>query len=145
MARTARRAIAATEGVTYGAAQVREWSASFDATTIEHILASSPAWVFEAEGVAVAFATLVARADGDAELDLLYVDPELAGCGIGRALVEAAEHEATGRGHEALWADASVPAQAMLQRCGFTFVRANPKSLRGAAFDNAWLVKALRG
>lgn len=144
MARTARRAIAGTEGVTYGAAQVREWSASFDTTTIERMLAGSTVWVVEAEGVAVAFATLVARADGDAELDLLYVDPELAGCGIGRALVEAVEREAAVRGHGALWADVSVPALAMLQRCGFTFVRANPKSLRGVAFDNAWLVKALR-
>ena len=45
-------------------------------------------FVAERNGVTVGFASVVPRSDGDAELDALFVEPDLWRSGIGRMLVE---------------------------------------------------------
>jgi N-acetylglutamate synthase-like GNAT family acetyltransferase len=40
------------------------------------------------EGTIVEFATMEPRADGESELDALFVDPNMRPCGIARSLVE---------------------------------------------------------
>jgi GNAT superfamily N-acetyltransferase len=139
LSQLARRAIRATP---YDSTQIHEWGASFTPETLAPAL-TAPAFVYEADGEPLGFATLIRRDDGSAELDLLYVDPECSRIGIGRALVDTVAAEAANLGAPTLWADASRPAQLMLARCGFEAVAPNPKELRGTHFDNVWMALRL--
>ncbi len=71
--------------------------------------------VAEVDGQVAGFAAL----DG-AELDGLFVEPERWGHGIGRALVEAAVHQARRRGVTLITVVASPTARTFYERCGFT-------------------------
>lgn len=77
-------------------------------------IANGQVIVGELEGRIAGFAALVAG-----ELDGLFVEPELWGHGIGRALAEAAVHEARRRGYT-LWVVASPSARGFYERCGFS-------------------------
>ena len=70
--------------------------------------------VAELEGRIAGFAAVVAG-----ELDGLFVEPELWGQGIGRALADAAVHDARRRGYT-LWVIASPSARGFYERCGFS-------------------------
>ena len=69
--------------------------------------------VAEVDGRIAGFAAVVAG-----ELDGLFVEPELWGQGIGRALADAAVHDARQRGYT-LWVIANPAARAFYERCGF--------------------------
>ena len=66
------------------------------------------------------------------ELDVLFVEPDLWGCGIGRALVDAATHEARKRGL-ALTVIANPSARRFYQSCGF-IVEGEERTRFGPAF-----------
>ena len=74
--------------------------------------------VAEINGQIAGFAAVVEN-DGKAELDGLFVDPELSRQGIGSALVAEAVHEARRRGL-ALTVIASPEARVFYEKCGFT-------------------------
>ena len=76
-------------------------------------IANGQVIVADMEGVIVGFASVVGG-----ELDGLFVDPDLWGRGIGRALVDAATHEARNRGL-ALMVIASPSARGFYEKCGF--------------------------
>ncbi len=93
----------------------------------EQLLAHPEAVVLPMEQVARGD-VLVAEADGEiagfaalegSELDGLFVKPELWGQGIGRALVDAAVHQARRRGVTLITVVAGPSAQAFYERCGF--------------------------
>ena len=73
--------------------------------------------VAEMDGVAVGF-SVVQRHDGFTELDGLFVEPGEWGKGVGRALADAATHEARRKGH-ALMVIAGAEARGFYERCGF--------------------------
>jgi len=77
-------------------------------------IANGQVIVAELDGAIVGFAAVVAG-----ELDGLFVEPDLWGRGIGRALVDAATHEARKRGL-ALRVIASPSARRFYEACGFT-------------------------
>jgi GNAT superfamily N-acetyltransferase len=77
-------------------------------------IANGQVIVAELDGAIVGFAAVVAG-----ELDGLFVEPDLWGRGIGRALVDAATHEARERGL-ALRVIASPSARRFYEACGFT-------------------------
>jgi GNAT superfamily N-acetyltransferase len=77
-------------------------------------IANGQVIVAERDGVIVGFAATVSG-----ELDGLFVDPDLWGHGIGRALVNAATHEARKRGL-ALKVIANPSARRFYESCGFT-------------------------
>jgi N-acetylglutamate synthase-like GNAT family acetyltransferase len=51
-------------------------------------IAAGAVFVLEQNGTIAGFAALLPRADGDAELDALFVDPAMRRCGIERSLVD---------------------------------------------------------
>jgi GNAT superfamily N-acetyltransferase len=78
--------------------------------------------VAESAGVLLGFAVVLRREDGDAELDGLFVEPSQWRQGIGRALVEQAEHLAARDGSAILWVIANTRALDFYGTCGFVTV-----------------------
>ena len=77
-------------------------------------IANGQVIVAELDGAVAGFAAVVGG-----ELDGLFVEPGLWGQGIGRALADAATHEARNRGL-ALTVIASPGARGFYERCGFS-------------------------
>ncbi|HEX4761675.1 MAG TPA: GNAT family N-acetyltransferase [Sphingomicrobium sp.] len=77
-------------------------------------IANGQVIVAELEGRVAGFAAVVAG-----ELDGLFVEPDLWGQGVGRALADAAVHEARSRGFT-LWVIASPTAREFYEKCGFS-------------------------
>ena len=77
-------------------------------------IANGQVTVAEMDGIIVGFAAVVGG-----ELDGLFVEPDLWGHGIGRALVDVATHEARKRGL-ALKVIANPSARRFYESCGFT-------------------------
>jgi GNAT superfamily N-acetyltransferase len=75
--------------------------------------------VAETDGVVTGFAVTLPRDDGDAELDGLFVEPELWKGGVGRALVVAASDQARAEGARGLHVVANPTALGFYRRCGF--------------------------
>jgi GNAT superfamily N-acetyltransferase len=77
-------------------------------------IANGQVIVAELDGRVAGFAAVVAG-----ELDGLFVEPDLWGQGVGRALADAAVHEARRRGFT-LWVIASPTARGFYEKCGFS-------------------------
>lgn len=75
--------------------------------------------VAEAGGVLLGFAVVLPRADGKAELDGLFVEPDHWRRGLGSRLVAAAEAMAAAGGAEALCVVANPRAEGFYAGCGF--------------------------
>jgi N-acetylglutamate synthase-like GNAT family acetyltransferase len=85
-------------------------------------IAAGAVFVSERNGVIVGFAALLLRADGDAELDALFVDPSMRRCGIGRSLVEYCVQVARTQGSAALCVVGNPHAYDFYSACGFSVV-----------------------
>jgi N-acetylglutamate synthase-like GNAT family acetyltransferase len=88
----------------------------------EEPIAAGQVWVAEVDGAVVGFAGIEMRADGDADLDSLFVEPSLWRKGAGRALVERCAEEARARGAHALLVIANPTALGFYSACGFVEV-----------------------
>lgn len=73
----------------------------------------------ERNGVTVGFASVVPRSDGDAELDALFVEPNLWRSGIGRMLVEHCVTVARERSSRILHVVGNPHAESFYIACGF--------------------------
>ncbi|MBL8595040.1 MAG: GNAT family N-acetyltransferase [Devosia sp.] len=82
-------------------------------------LTSATACVAEIGGGAVGFAIVLPRADGEAELDGLFVDPERQRLGIGRQLVERTKELGRAMGASTLHVVANDDAIAFYRSVGF--------------------------
>jgi GNAT superfamily N-acetyltransferase len=85
---------------------------------IEQILAGQ-AMVAERDGQRLGFAVVLPREDGQAELDGLFVEPNVWRGGIGRRLVEWAEQYAANFGASSLHVTANPGALAFYEAVGF--------------------------
>ncbi len=74
------------------------------------------------DGAIVGFSVMLRRADADAELDGLFVEPSAWCGGIGRSLVEAACRQAQSEGAAALHVIGSRQAEGFYQACGFALL-----------------------
>ena len=90
-------------------------------------IANGQVIVAELGGEVAGFAAVVGG-----ELDGLFVEPDLWGCGIGRILAEAAVHEARQRGLS-LTVVASPRARGFYETCGFS-VEGDEQTRFGPAF-----------
>ncbi len=88
---------------------------------LEH-LADGAGIVAEIDGMVVGFAVLLPVGGGESELDGLFVEPEMAGQGVGRALVEEAKRRAERSGDVLLKVVAALEAEGFYRRCGFELV-----------------------
>ena len=71
------------------------------------------------DGVIVGFAAVLPRADGNAELDALFVEPDLWKRGVGRLLVERCADLARGRASRILHVVGNPHAEGFYVACGF--------------------------
>ena len=76
-------------------------------------------FVAEADGVIVGFAAILPRADGDQELDALFVEPDRQRGGIGSKLVEYCAQAARAQGSTALHVVGNPHAEVFYKSCGF--------------------------
>jgi GNAT superfamily N-acetyltransferase len=76
-------------------------------------------WVARRDDAILGFSVVLRRADNDAELDGLFVEPSAWRHGTGRALVEAACARARSEGARLLHVIAGREAAAFYQACGF--------------------------
>jgi len=88
------------------------------ALPIEQIAAGC-VFVAERDGVIVGFAAVVPRPDGGAELDALFVEPDLWRHGIGRALVDHLAEVARVTAAGFLHVIGNPHAEAFYASCGF--------------------------
>jgi GNAT superfamily N-acetyltransferase len=81
-----------------------------------------------------------------AELRRLYVQEPFTGCGVGRALLRAAEQAAAARGATTLWLTAWVGnarALAFYPRCGYALAGRTAYVIEGRAFANDLFARSL--
>ncbi|MEP6784070.1 MAG: GNAT family N-acetyltransferase [Acidobacteriota bacterium] len=82
-------------------------------------LAGGLVFVAESAGAIVGFAAILPRADGDADLDALFVEPQLWRKGYGRALIAHCVDAARERHALALHVIGNPHAEAFYLSCGF--------------------------
>jgi GNAT superfamily N-acetyltransferase len=85
-------------------------------------IASGDVFVLVLDGRIAGFAALLPRPDGDAELDGLFVEPDLRRRGVGRSLVEHCAEVALGRGSRAIHVVGNPHADAFYLSCGFSTI-----------------------
>jgi N-acetylglutamate synthase-like GNAT family acetyltransferase len=85
-------------------------------------IAAGAVFVSERNGAIVGFAALLPRADGDVELDALFVDPDVRRCGAGRSLVDHCVQIARTQGSAALCVIGNPHASDFYRACGFEVV-----------------------
>ena len=127
-----RASIAELTSDDYTEAQQAAWMASAgDEAAFGKRLTGELTLVATIEGAAVGFAALT----GGNVIDMLYVDPAVAGRGIGAQLCDAIERLAAARGATTLIADASDTALGFFTRRGFLPQRRNsvPRDDEGLA------------
>jgi GNAT superfamily N-acetyltransferase len=80
--------------------------------------------VFVAEwiGVMAGFSAVLPRLDGNAELDALFVDPDLRRLGIGRSLLDHSAQVARAQGCSALHVVGNPHAEVFYLACGFQLI-----------------------
>ena len=88
------------------------------AVPIEQI-ADGDVFVAECDGAVAGFAAVIARPDGGAELDALFVEPHLWKRGIGRRLVDHAADLARRRAASFLHVIGNPHAEGFYRSCGF--------------------------
>jgi GNAT superfamily N-acetyltransferase len=85
-------------------------------------ITSGDVFVLELSGRIAGFAALQSRTDGDAELDGLFVEPDMLRRGVGRSLVEHCAQIAITRGSNALQVIGNPHAEEFYLSCGFITV-----------------------
>ena len=82
-------------------------------------IADGNVYVCEADGEIVGFGVVLPRADGEAELDGLFVRPDVWGEGYGRVLLEHGAATAKGWGAKSLHVIGNERALEFYKACGF--------------------------
>ena len=85
-------------------------------------IAAGGVFVAEWKGAIVGFTAVEPRADGESELDALFVDPNMRRRGIGRLLIERCAELARTRGSGSLYVVGNRHAEEFYTACGFTVI-----------------------
>lgn len=122
-------AIRETASAVYSPAQVEAWAgpARTDLTGWDARRKAAFTLVAEVDDTVVGFADLLP----DGLVDMLFVHPRAGGQGVARALITAVTEEARARGVPELRTFASLSAQPVFARLGFTLVADRPENTVG--------------
>ena len=135
-----RAAIAEIASEDYSEAQCEAWAArAGDEAAFAGSLAAMLTLVAMRDGEIAGFASLKG-ADG---VEMIYVDPEYAGEGVGATLLDAIEKIARARGASKLTADVSDTAKPLFDRRQFVSERRNIKQIDDEWLGNTTMSKAL--
>jgi GNAT superfamily N-acetyltransferase len=85
-------------------------------------IAAGGVFVAERDGVVAGFAALVPRSDGGAELDALFVEPEIWKHGVGRRLVNHIADVAREKAASFLHVIGNPHAEGFYRSCGFRVI-----------------------
>jgi GNAT superfamily N-acetyltransferase len=85
---------------------------------LEQIIAGA-VFVLEQNGAVAGFSAIMAREDGDTELDALFVEPGIQRQGVGRRLVEHCAEIARSKGSTTLHVVGNPHAEHFYLACGF--------------------------
>ena len=85
-------------------------------------IAAGGVFVAEWNGTIIGFAAVEPRADGESELDALFVDPNMRRRGIARSLIEYCAEVARTRKSAALCVVGNPHAESFYTACGFKLV-----------------------
>lgn len=127
----------------YAAEQLRAWSSAFSESSIRHVLEKTLTFVVVVNDRIAGFSNLISSNGGRAEVDLLFVDPDFAGQGVARELIDAVERQAMSLNLHEIWVDASIPAACVFEHLGYEVVGTYQKEFRGLFFENTWLRRHL--
>jgi len=124
----------------YDPDQREAWaSAADDQAAFAARLAGALTLIAVIDGATAGFASL----KGGDVIDMLYVDPEFAGQGAGRALVDALTKLAGARAAKRLTAEASEGAKPLFERLGFTPEKRNLVRVGDQWLANTTMTKSL--
>ncbi|HZZ61897.1 MAG TPA: GNAT family N-acetyltransferase [Roseiarcus sp.] len=124
----------------YDAEQREAWaSAADDAEAFAARLEGALTLIAVIDGAAAGFASL----KGADEIDMLYVDPDFAGLGAGKALVDALTKLAAARGAKSLTVEASEVAKPLFEKQGFAAQRRNLVRVGDEWLANTTMTKSL--
>ena len=79
-------------------------------------------FVLEQHGAVVGFSAILAREDGDTELDALFVEPSIQRQGVGKRLVEHCAKMARSKGSTSLHVVGNPHAEQFYLACGFSII-----------------------
>ena len=85
-------------------------------------IAAGGVFVLEQDGAIVGFSAILARDDGDTDVDALFVEPGTQRRGIGRRLIDHCAEMARSMGSGALHVVGNIHAKQFYLSCGFTIV-----------------------
>jgi putative acetyltransferase len=125
----------------YNEAQRVAWAEFAEEPEFAARVARGLTLVSTVDGVPVGFASL----QGADHIEFLYVDPAVAGQGIGALLFDALEKLARARGAGRLEVDASDTARGFFERKGFVATRRNTVMRGGEWLGNTRMEKQLGG
>lgn len=114
-------------------------SSAVDAKAFAARLAGMLTLVVNLDGEYLGFASL----KDNKTIDMLYVHPEFAGEGVGRALVEALEQIAAARGATDIGTDASDTAEPFFARLGYESQHRNSVPIDDQWLSNTTMTKKL--
>jgi putative acetyltransferase len=124
----------------YDADQREAWAArADDEAAFGARLAGALTLLAVIDGEIAGFASL----KGGEDIDMLFVDPECARQGVGRALVDALTKLAEARGAKRLTAEASEIAKPLFERQGFTAQKRNLVRVGDQWLANTTMTKTL--
>jgi putative acetyltransferase len=124
----------------YNAEQREAWaSRADDEKAFGAQLAGSLTLLAVIDGAVVGFASL----KGADSIDMLFVDPEVARRGVGRALIDALTRLAQARGAKRLTVEASEAARPLFERQGFTSQKRNLVRVGDQWLANTTMTKTL--
>jgi GNAT superfamily N-acetyltransferase len=124
----------------YSQAQIEAWAPSqWNLPQWEKRLSESNPFVAEEHNQLVGFAELAANA----HIDCFYCAHDWQRKGVGSALLQAVEHEASKQGISRIFAEASITAKGFFEKKGFSVEGEHMVSLRGEHFVSYLVAKRI--
>ena len=132
-------AITVTASADYSPEQIAAWARPRDLAAWDVSMRRRKSHVALVEGQVVGFSDV----SDEGYIDMLYVAPEFAHRGVGRALIKFLEDQARRSGARQLTANVSITARAFFEAVGFTIEAEQHPVIHDVVLTNFRMVKSL--